>query len=548
MSYDASSDAVMTQGGGKRRRRAPASDRGPTRGERRQKGIQDRRAAEDGTAAPSPVMTEGDAKGPITEGLGADAPWATPAQLEGREARWMPHPGQQAFALAVTGVHELLYGGARGGGKTDAGMAWLIRPPHVHHPRFRGLVIRRNAEDLNDWLARAEYLYGPMGARFVGKPTTIWFPHGACIRTGHLKDADSYERYQGHEYQRVLIEELTQIPTETLYLELLASCRSTLDGLPPEVFCTTNPGGPGHQWVRRRWGIQQDHLPNVAYQKPDGRLIMYVPATVDDNPKLLKADPQYVQFLESLPEPLRSAWRFGDWACFTGQMFAFDPRPGGTHVIAERPIPAHSPLIMSYDWGFGAPASVGWWFVDSDNRLIRFLELYLAQPRSQVGAENKGLRLSDTEQAQRIKVREQQAGISGRKILRLCDPTCFNRKADYGSGGQGPSTAEVFAQEGLILTPGDPRRSSKVRQFHERLRVPRDPETGKRLGDPMLQVFQSCHAFIELIPALQCDPNDPEDVDTNLEDHVYDESALAVMARPLWQGSAGTGSRRRTWL
>ena len=127
-----------------------------------------------------------------------------------------------------------MYGGARGGGKTDCGMAWLLRA--TEHPDARMLVVRRNADDLADWIDRAHKMY-PY-AKIVGKPATIKFPSGAIIRTGHLKDDQAYTKYQGHEYQRVLIEELTQIPSEESYLKLISSCRSTIQGLEPRIFCT----------------------------------------------------------------------------------------------------------------------------------------------------------------------------------------------------------------------------------------------------------------------------------------------------------------------
>ena len=154
---------------------------------------------------------------------------------------WKPHKGPQTYALSIKDCYECLYGGARGGGKTDAGIVWMLK--ETANSLFRGLVIRRTADDQSDWLDRASRIY--TNAKFVGKPTKIEFPSGAIIRTGHLRDDQAYTKYQGHEYQRMLIEELTQIPDEESYLKLLSSCRSTID-IKPQVFCTANPGGKGH--------------------------------------------------------------------------------------------------------------------------------------------------------------------------------------------------------------------------------------------------------------------------------------------------------------
>ena len=225
---------------------------------------------------------------------------------------WSPQPKQ---TLALTRPEfEILYGGARGGGKTDAGMAWLLAP--IANPRYRALVIRLNAKDLNDWIDRAQRMYAGTGAVFKGQPTEIHFPSGAIIRTGHLKDENAYTQYQGHEYQRILIEELTQIPSESSYEQLISSCRSTSD-ISPRVFCTTNPGNIGHKWVKERWSIHLnengEYDPVIITETTRGNRA-FVHATVDDNAVLQEKDPTYVAGLEALAdENLRKAWRFGSW-------------------------------------------------------------------------------------------------------------------------------------------------------------------------------------------------------------------------------------------
>ena len=103
---------------------------------------------------------------------------------------WSPQP-KQALALA-SDADEILYGGARGGGKTDAGQAWLLY--HKDKERYRALVIRRNADDLKDWNDRAAYMFKPSMAIGAGNPSEFTFPSGAKIRTGHLKDENAYTK------------------------------------------------------------------------------------------------------------------------------------------------------------------------------------------------------------------------------------------------------------------------------------------------------------------------------------------------------------------
>lgn len=222
---------------------------------------------------------------------------------------WQPNPGQQSRALSRT-ENEILYGGARGGGKTDAAIVFPLR--RIDNPRFRFLVIRRNSGDLKDWVDRAKIMWRGTGAEFV--QGEVRFPSGAKGTFGHLHDSDAYERYQGHEYHNILIEELTHIPTEELYLKLIGSCRSTVDGLKPQVFCTTNPGNIGHKWVKKRF--VEATQPNKRFTDKGGRTRIFIPAKIEDNPVLMEKDPHYVAYLDSLPAGLRQAWREGSWDSF----------------------------------------------------------------------------------------------------------------------------------------------------------------------------------------------------------------------------------------
>jgi hypothetical protein len=250
----------------------------------------------------------------------------------GKPVAWRPNPGRQTEALRgkARQEFEILYGGARGGGKTSAGIAWLSR--WIINPKFRALVIRKDAVDLSDWIGKADDLYKHLGAKKSGNPTIFTFPSGAIIKTGHLHTDNAYTAYQGHEYQKILIEELTHIPSETLYEKLLASCRSTVDGLLPQVFCTCNPGEVGHVWVKRRWRIPDEPndilqgigdlkpgevMPLTTFEDHVGNKRIFIPSTIDDNPVLLEKDEGYKKRIEGIEdEATRRRWRYGSWGSY----------------------------------------------------------------------------------------------------------------------------------------------------------------------------------------------------------------------------------------
>lgn len=291
------------------------------------------------------------------------------------KVHWAPQPKQ---SVALSSIEdEILYGGARGGGKTDAGQAFLLYD--IDKPRYRALVIRRNATDLSDWVDRAKHMYAPSKGVFIGD--SFIFPSGAKIRTGHLKDENAYTKYQGHEYQKMLLEEITHIPSESNYEKLLGSCRSTVPGIKPQVFATTNPDGPGYSWVKRRWSIPDS--PNEVVRTNDertGRTRVFIPSRVQDNSKLMEADPGYIRYLESIQdEDLRDAWLNGSWAGITLKGAYYRKQLDEARRNNRITTVHYEPLLPVYTWwdlGVGDSTAIGFFQVVSfqEWRMIDYLE------------------------------------------------------------------------------------------------------------------------------------------------------------------------------
>jgi hypothetical protein len=428
----------------------------------------------------------------------------------------------------------ILYGGALGGGKSYL-LRWiavrilmrifktygLTQTPVMlsceDYPTLKDRQISKIIREFPAWLGKYHDDHKAYGKSFVLNPE-----YGSGIIC--LRNLDDPSKYQSAEFAAILVDELTKNPIET-FTDLRMRLR--WPGVPDEecpFIGGTNPGGIGHNYCKAYW-ISKIYPPEFCSPIDYRKLFRFIPSKAEDNPHL---DQNYWNMLHTLPEQLRKAFRDGSWDVYQGQAFSFLRE---YHVTKPLRIPREAQIYSTFDWGFGAPFSWGWWWVDNDGRGYRFSEFY-----GWTGTPNQGLRWEDQRIATEIKRREaelsQRYDISFANCIRKAGPDCFQKKPDYKGGGQGPSTSETFSREGIYLTPGDPSRALKIRQFRERLRVPVD-QNGVQTGLPMLMVYDECENFIRTIPDIPTHPTHIEDVDDKSEDHIYDEACHFVMARPL---------------
>jgi len=354
---------------------------------------------------------------------------------------YTPQPKQQE--LHASPGNEILFGGAAGPGKSHAlrfeALIWAMRVPGIQVYLFR----RTFPELQKNHILPSRSMY-PDGLGEYKNGDRRWeFSNGSMIHFCHCQYDSDVFNYQGAEIDLLVIDELTTF-TEFQYDYLRSRVRSTRD-IPsqykhkiPGIICASNPGGMGHQFAKKRW---VDFIGGAGLKRaprPEGGMLRhYIPALLSDNPILNERDPGYIDRLDALPEPFRTAYKEGDWDIFMGQAFNFNRHQ---HVIKPMPVPEYAPLYMTFDWGYGAPFAILWHWIDSDNRIHVFAEDY-----GWNGTPNQGLRLTDSQIAERINHREEQLGIKGRSVIRLAGKDSFNKKPDYQGGGQGPSTAEVFA-------------------------------------------------------------------------------------------------------
>jgi hypothetical protein len=446
-----------------------------------------------------------------------------------RNVIWQPNPGPQT-EFHRRGEYEVLYGGAAGGGKSDALLIEALRQVHV--PGYKGILFRRSFPEAEELIAKSMLYYPRIfpQAQWIRSRKEWRFPSGASIRFGYLKSLGDELNYQGHEYQYIAFDELTHFP-ESQYLYLFSRCRTSNPALRCYIRAATNPGGPGHLWVKRRF--VDCAPPRETFRDPStGLTRAFIPARLQDNPKLLEVDPEYVSRLMILPDAQRKALLEGDWDAFEGMVFSEWSKE--RHVIKPFDIPPTWHKWRGLDWGFEAPYACLWMACNNDGQVIVYRELYGMQD----GKPNQGTRETAQEVAARIRAIELAAG---EEIYGRADPSIW-----ASSGHQGPTIYESFASEGVHFQKADHRPGSRLHgkmQIHQRLR-------GWRYGTPewkpALLIFDTCSHLIRTLPALPPDPHRPEDIDTKAEDHVYDALRYGLEERP-WTPPQEVSPNRDGW-
>lgn len=428
---------------------------------------------------------------------------------------WEPQAGPQTWLITCP-VFEVFFGGARGGGKTDGMLGEWASHADMYGENAIGLMVRRQRTELIETIERSRQLYTPLGWEFKEQEKMWRSPNGARLRFAYLERDQDAESYQGHSYTRVYVEEVGNFPSPKPIMKLTATLRSGA-GVPCGMRLTGNPGGPGHQWVKARYIDPAPGGLKVLIDDVTGLQRVYIPSRVSDN-KFLGED--YVQRLRgSGSENLVKAWLEGDWSVIDGAFF--DGWSTAKHVIKPFAIPADWLRFRSMDWGFAAPFSVGWWAVVQDEfnglprgALVRYREWYGAS------APNTGLRLTAEEVADGIVARERDEKVT----YGVLDPAAFAQDG-------GPSIAERMAKRGANFRRADNTRVSQRGaisgwdQMRSRLKGDID-------GKPMMYVFETCKDFIRTVPSLQHDPDKPEDLDTDAEDHAADEARYGLNSRP----------------
>ena len=438
-----------------------------------------------------------------------------------REIIFQPNDGPQTEFLAAM-EQEVFYGGARGGGKSYAMLVDPLRYCHKQH--HRALLLRRSMPELRDLISHSQRLYTRAfpGAKWREQEKEWRFPSGARIEFGYAENLTDVLRYQGQSYTWIGIDELPQYPTPDIYNFLRSSLRSVDPEVPVFIRATGNPGNVGSTWVKNMF--VDPAIPNTPFtmdiETPVGIKSItrrFIPAKLQDNPYLMQTD-DYMIMLSSLPDIQKKQFLEGDWEAFEGSAFPEFNR--AVHVIEPFEIPNNWVRFRSADWGYSSPACCLWFAIDFDNYLYVYRELYTQKVTADIFARQ---------------VLQQEYGEYMK--YGVLDSSTWAKRGDVG-----PSIAETMIQEGCKWRPSDRSPRSRINgklEVHKRLYV--DPD----IQYPGMFIFSNCTNLIRTLPLLPTDKNNPEDVDTNAEDHAYDALRYACMSRPLHPRSLQTHWNRR---
>ena len=440
-----------------------------------------------------------------------------------------PSPKQEQFLKAVAKV--VIFGGARGGGKS-----WVVRCKAIILALFwagiKIMIVRKTYPELTAnhiKPLKATLRIGQKGsiAKYNDSKKEITFKNGSTILFGYCDSDKDIDRYQGTEVDVLFIDEATHHSEEII--KKFMACVRGVNPFPKRIYLTCNPGGKGHGYIKR---IGIDRIYEEG-ENPDD--YVFIQSLVTDNEALMREQPDYIKQLEALPPKLKQAWLEGRWDVFEGvffEEFRTTPDPQAchdsgitteealeehryTHVIKPFDIPKHWKIYRSYDFGYGKPFSICWYAVDEDGCAYHILELYGCTQTP-----NEGVKWSASQQFDKVcEIEREHPWLKGKKIQGVADPSIWD-------GSKGISVAEEADNHQLWFEKGINDRIAGWMQMHERFKF---DENGKA----MLYIFENCKHAIRTIPLMMYDEHKPEDLDTDLEDHICDSIRYFCMMRPI---------------
>lgn len=398
------------------------------------------------------------------------------------------------------------YGGARGGGKSHVSRIKMILLA-LNYPGIQILLLRRTLKELreNHVLQLQKMLKGI--AQYKESSKEFIFPNGSRIVLGYCEAEKDVLQYQGQAYEVITMEEATLF-TEFQFQALTESNRMSgnmKDAFVPRMYFTCNPGGVGHQWVKRLF-IDKDYR---GSEDPNDYL--FIPSNVFENKYIMENDPNYVKVLENLPEDRKQAMLYGNWDVFDGQFFPEFRRD--VHITEPFEIPRTWNRYIALDYGLDMFAVL---FIAMDTRGRAYVYNEIYKPN---------LIVSEASQTLKSQMRNREY-----KAI-YAPPDLWGRNRDTGK-----STAEIFRENGLVFTKASNNRVDGWLNVKEWLRIKksRNEQTGEPIEVAKVEIFSNCKNLIRCLPQMQHDEKDPNDCATEPHEitHIVDAFRYFCISRP----------------
>jgi hypothetical protein len=487
-----------------------------------------------------------------------------------------PQPGAQSLALSCP-ANEILFEGTRGSSKTATQLMRFRRLVGIGYGEFwRGVIFDLEYKNLADIIAQSKKLYNKFndGARFLASNSELrWvWPTGEELMFRYAKSEDDYWAYHGSELPFIGYNELTKRADDKFYLSMFSCMRSSFrpkdyplpDGsllpkIPLECFSTTNPFGAGHNWIKKRFidpvprgTIQREKMTIDLDDGNDPEEVELTRVAIHGSWKENKyLDKTYIAYLLSIKDPSkRAAWVDGDWTVNSGGRFNWIWQES-EHVVPSFDIPQTWAVDRAHDWGESKPFS-NLWFAESDGitpadinghkklfckgSIFMIAEYYGCPPNE----DNKGINMTSTNVARWVKQVDDSL-LSGIAMDSAPEgqlnmvPGMISDKvkpgpADgsiYNTPDDQISIADKMALQGVKWVPADKRPGSRVNGAQlicDLLEASIEAKTTQSgMGErPGVYIMEHCRGFISRFPGLARDTKNPDDIDTDQEDHDYD--------------------------
>jgi len=428
---------------------------------------------------------------------------------------WKPQPGMQEMAIRASFIPELFVGGSRGPGKTSFLIGDFAADVQEYGSAWRGIIFRKTYPELDEVVEEGKKVLFKAfpGTEYKVGVHEFRIPHPTgtvTLRLRHMETEADADHYQGFSATWIAFDELTNWPNLKPYHKLKAILRSP-DGIPNmRMRASGNPGGIGHQPVKKYF---IDPCPEGGQIINDGQSEMprmFIPGNIRENRILLDSDPNYINRLKSVGDPiLVKAWLEGDWNVAVGSFFS----SWRTDEIVVKPfeIPPSWPLFGALDYGEAAPTNFALHAIDYDDNLYQITEYNRAGAAASSHAYEINKLIESCPYTQ-------QSGGGGRPPDSIwADPSMWAKRRLTEAVTHSP--ADVFSENGLYLSKGNNDRITGWRVINDLLE-------NKRLF-----VFggEWNRNTLETIPNLPRDKNNPEDVDTRSDDHAGDRLRYACM-------------------